>query len=54
MMVTGLDALLSDTAQDLGFTVDLTYRPPRNVARLSEADLMAQARAARGVLIARW
>jgi hypothetical protein len=51
MMATGLDALLSDTAHDLGLTVDLTYRAPANVARLKEADLVAQARAVGGVLI---
>jgi hypothetical protein len=52
MMATGLDALLSDTAQDLGLNVDLTYRSPTSSARLLEADLVAQARAMGGILVA--
>ncbi len=52
MMATGLDALLSDTAQDLGLNVDLTYRAPASSARLPEADLVAQARAMGGILVA--
>jgi len=52
MMATGLDALLSDTAQDLGLNVDLTYRAPAASARLLEADLVEQARAMGGILVA--
>jgi hypothetical protein len=39
----GLDALLSDTAQDLGLVVELTERGGRDLGRLEEADLPAQA-----------
>lgn len=52
MMATGLDALLSDTAQDLGLNVDLTYRAPASSDRLLESDLAAQARARGGILVA--
>lgn len=51
VLASGLDALLSDTAQDLGLTVELTYRTPPRVERLSESDLVAQAKAIRGVLL---
>lgn len=52
MMATGLDALLSDTAQDLGLNVNLTYRAPARSDRLREVDLAAQARAMGGILVA--
>jgi hypothetical protein len=52
MMATGLDALLSDTAQDLGLNVDLTYRAPASSAQVLESELVAQARAMGGILVA--
>jgi len=48
----GLDALLSDTAQDLGLVVDLTQRGGRNPARLGERDLAAEAQTLGGWVIA--
>lgn len=48
---SGLDALLADAAQDLGFTVDLTYRAPADLERLGEVELVAQAKAMGGVLL---
>jgi len=51
MMTSSIDALLADAAQDLGFTVDLTFHAPADVARLGESDLVAQAKAMGGVLI---
>ncbi len=51
MMSTGLDALLVDTAQDLGLSVELAYRPPSRLPQLSEADLPALSQALGGFLI---
>lgn len=52
LMATGLDALLSDTAQDLGLDVDLTYRAPASSGGLLESDLVEQARSMNKILVA--
>ncbi|AUX46222.1 hypothetical protein SOCE26_077270 [Sorangium cellulosum] len=50
-LASALDALLSDTAQDLGLSVDLAGRAAARV-RVDEAELVARARASDRLLIA--
>jgi hypothetical protein len=46
-----LDALLPDTAQDLGMAVDRGARPAVDPASLGDAELLQKARAAGGILV---
>ena len=50
-LAASLDALLTDTAQDLGLVVDSRPRPAPDPARLGDAELLVQARASGGVLV---
>src|SRR5262245_50885434 len=50
MLASGLDVLLTDTAQDLGLAVDLSGRAGTERSR-SERDLAAQANAIGGMLL---
>lgn len=51
MVAAGLDALLVDTAQDLGLSVELAYRPPAQPSQLSDGDLVTLSRSLGGFLI---
>ncbi len=51
LSVAGLDALLVDTAQDLGLSVELAYRPPPRFLKVSETDLPALSKELGGFLI---
>lgn len=51
VIASGLDALLTDTAQDLGLVVELTQRALPDVRRLADADLPAQAKSLGGLVI---
>lgn len=52
LVAGGLDALLTDAAQDLGLSVDLNGRGAEEEAPAEERDLVARARAAGALLLA--